>query len=212
MSHYMAELVLTGREVLMVGGGRVAWRKLNGLVDCEVRVRVVAPELDERMVGWVEGGRVEHIRKEFDEGMLDSRPFLVFAVTSDGRLNELIAGMCRERGILCNSADNPVVSGFLVPAVVKRGPVTVGVGTSGMSPALSRLLKERLDRWLEVGWGELVAVFGGMRAKVKGVLPDVEKRRLFWRRVSLAVEEERRFEKGRNEEWFEERLKRAKEE
>ena len=212
MSHYMAELVLAGRPVLMIGGGRVAVRKLQGLAGCAAQVTVVAPELDEELANLVALGRARHLRGSFHPGLLDRapRPFLVFAVTSRAGLNQEIARLCAERGLLCNSADNPRASGFLVPAVVRQGPVSWAVSTAGRSPALSRLLKERLLEWLEPGWGALAEAFGAIRPRVQASIVDVEKRRLFWREASLAVARERRFEQEEgNEAWLAERLRRA---
>ncbi|MBF0176754.1 MAG: bifunctional precorrin-2 dehydrogenase/sirohydrochlorin ferrochelatase [Magnetococcales bacterium] len=211
MTHYMAELILADRPVLLVGGGKVARRKLEGLLACGARVRVIAPELDP----WISsrlGGALEHVAEPFDPAHLskDEPPVLVFAATRDARLNREIARLCRERGLLCNSADDPGVSGFLVAAVVRRGPVVVGVGSGGLSPALSRLLKERLDRWLESGWGEVALLFGSKRDLVKGTLTDASQRQRFWRDAVLAVEREGRCDRTDNAPWFLARLEEAR--
>ncbi|MBF0426947.1 MAG: bifunctional precorrin-2 dehydrogenase/sirohydrochlorin ferrochelatase [Magnetococcales bacterium] len=210
MTHYMAELILTGRPVLMIGGGKVARRKLAGLLECGARVRVIAPELDPWIAERVPA-MITHQAEVFDPAHLQdgALPVLVFAATGDARLNREIAFLCQERGLLCNSADDPGVSGFLVAAVVRRGALVIGVGSGGLSPALSRLLKERLDRWLEVGWGGLVRLFGGERDLVRGTLRDPEARQRFWRETALAAERERRYEQADNTAWFRARLERV---
>ncbi|MBF0421792.1 MAG: bifunctional precorrin-2 dehydrogenase/sirohydrochlorin ferrochelatase [Magnetococcales bacterium] len=208
MHYYMAELNLTGRLVWVAGGGVVATRKIRGLLETGAQVMVMAPEFHADICQWQAEGRLQVCAGEFDERELDRevRPALVFAATGAAQRNRQIAAYCRERGIWCNSADDPEVSGFLVPAVVRRGALTVAVGTQGASPALSRLLKERIEHWLEPGWQGLVEVFGAMRAEVVRRLADVSERRHFWRNTALLAERERRYDHGDAKIWFMERL------
>ncbi|MBF0195438.1 MAG: bifunctional precorrin-2 dehydrogenase/sirohydrochlorin ferrochelatase [Magnetococcales bacterium] len=208
MSNYMAELILTNREVLLIGGGTVALRKLTGLLITGARVLIVSPKLDPQIAKLVQEKRVEYLNASFGPQLLEHKPryTLVFAATSIAETNRQIAKICAKEGILCNSADDPKVSGFLVPAMVRRGPITVGVGTKGESPALSRLIKERIDSWLEPGWGELAQLFGFMRSDVKKRINPIKKRQDFWRNTTLAVAKEERFKKTDNKEWLEKRI------
>ncbi|MEO5346608.1 MAG: bifunctional precorrin-2 dehydrogenase/sirohydrochlorin ferrochelatase [Magnetococcus sp. YQC-9] len=211
MPHYMAELVLTDRPVLVVGGGRVARRKIEGLLDTGARVTVVAPQLDPVVAKWAVAGRIHHRPERFSCTHLESpqRPFLVFAATDKAELNREIGATCVACGLLCNSADDPESSGFLVPAVVRRGAVTLAVGSGGRSPALMRVLKERLDAWLEPGWGALVELFGRRRQAVSARIPDPEARQSFWRTTALAAARDPELLAGkRAEAWFEEQLHR----
>lgn len=192
MHYYMAELILHGATVWVVGGGAVATRKIGGLLTTGADVLVIAPEFSAKIVQWQEQGDVQTRMARFEESDLDrgSRPLLVFAATGSSSFNRDIAGYCRDRGLLCNSADDPGVSGFLVPAVIRRGGLTVAVGTQGASPAMSRLLKERIDRWLEPGWQGLVAAFGMLRTEVTHRLPDPVERAFFWRKTALLAEQQ----------------------
>lgn len=212
MRHYMAELILTHKELLVIGGGAVARRKIAGLLPCGGHILVVAPRLDLEVAGWVAEGRLAYQQAVFLPELLDREPAycLVFAATGDREVNRQIALACAARGLWCNSADDPGVSGFLVPATVRRGPVTVAVGTQGESPALSRLLKERLERWLESGWGPLAQVFGSMRERVKAEIHPIARRQCFWRQTALAAERENRFDHQENAEWFEAQLAKEK--
>ncbi len=207
--HYMAELVLAGRWVLVIGGGEVARRKIDGLLQCGALVTVVAPELEGQIAAWVAAGRVVHWAERFSSAWLtkEPRPCLVFVATNQAALNQEVARMCAQQGLLCNSADDPSSSGFLVPAVVRRGRVVVGVGSGGLSPALSRVLKERIDGWLEPGWGELAASFGVWRSRVMARIPAGGQRQKFWRESAQAVLSEAWIPKERLDAWFEERLK-----
>ncbi len=212
MSRYMIELSLDQRVVLVAGGGRVAQRKLAGLLTTKAEITVVAPEATPWIKARAKSGELTFMEAPFSPDLLGLplSPLLVYAATSDAERNREIARLCARQGVLCNSADDPGVSGFLVPAVVRQGPVTLAVGTGGRSPALSRLIKERLQRWLEPGWGELTELFGAMREEVRQGLPQVERRRHFWRQTAQAAEREGRFEDGKNKknrEWFMQQLK-----
>ncbi|MEG3638130.1 precorrin-2 dehydrogenase/sirohydrochlorin ferrochelatase family protein [Magnetococcus sp. PR-3] len=206
MAHYMAELILTGRPVLVIGGGKVAQRKLRSLLPSGAQLTVMAPQICADMTTHVQTGLVTHLAQAFDPKILEQPWALVFAATGEAERNRQIALLCAQKGLLCNSADGPEVSGFIVPAVVRRGDVTVGVSTGGLSPSLSRLLKERIERWLEPGWGEVVEVFGAMRQTVLQRIPIAENRYRFWRETSLAAEAEERFAKTDNQKWFKQKL------
>ena len=208
MVGYMTEMVLEGRPVLCIGGGQVALRKLSGLLVCGPEITVVAPEWHPGIVALAEAGRIVCRTEPFSPALLEAlpRPVLVFAATGEERLNREIARQAAQRDLFCNSADDPESSGFLVPAMVRRGPVVVAVSTGGNSPALARLLKERLEVWLEPGWGSLALLFGALRDRVKRSLPDPVVRQSFWRATCLAVAQERRFERGDHEEWLKARL------
>ncbi|MBF8274612.1 MAG: precorrin-2 dehydrogenase [Magnetococcales bacterium] len=208
MHYYMAELLLHGMEVWVIGGGTVATRKVRGLLDTGASICVVAPEFSAEILCWQEQGRLQVRKACFREQDLDggSKPTLIFAATGLPDLNRAIAGFCRDRKLLCNSADDPKTSGFLVPAVVRRGGLTVAVGTQGASPALSRLLKERIERWLEPGWQRLVEVFGDMRTEVTRRLPNPLERNQFWRKTALLAEQEGCHGDRDPEVWFWERL------
>ncbi|MBF0215179.1 MAG: bifunctional precorrin-2 dehydrogenase/sirohydrochlorin ferrochelatase [Magnetococcales bacterium] len=211
MPHYMAELVLAGRQTLVVGGGRVARRKIEGLLITGARVTVVAPALDPLVASRVAAGEVIHWPECFSEALLDRepRPVLVFAATDRAERNREVAALCAQRGLWCNSADDPGSSGFLVPAMVRRGEVVVAVGSGGRSPALSRVLKERIEAWLEPGWGGLAQAFGRWRGPVTQRIPDDETRQNFWRATALeAVNPETGALSGDAEAWMIQRLKR----
>lgn len=211
MANYMAELALTGKPVLMFGGGRVARRKLAGLLEAGARVTVVAPRLDPWVEVCRENEEIRHENTEYTPQRLGRapRPWLVFALTDRPELNREIARACAKRGLLCNSADDPAVNGFFVPAVVRRGSITVGVSTGGASPALSRLIKERIDAWLEEGWGDLAALFAKLREVVQHRLDPVEARQRFWRETCLAAQSEQRYLMEDNTDWLLARVEEA---
>ncbi|MEO5365112.1 MAG: bifunctional precorrin-2 dehydrogenase/sirohydrochlorin ferrochelatase [Magnetococcus sp. WYHC-3] len=211
MPGYMVELLLTGRPVLLVGGGRVARRKLTGLQAAGARVRVVAPELCEALAGLVREGRLDWVDAPYtpDQLVVEPRPLLVFAATSTAELNCRIAADCSRAGLWCNAADSGSDAMFNVAAMLHRGQLTIGVASGGASPALSRVLKEELDRLLDPGWEALVEAFAALRPEVAAVLPAGDMRESFWRAAAQAAWQEGRQHDSQAKDWLQSRLRAA---
>ncbi len=142
---YPVALRLAGRCCLVVGGGRVAERKVEGLLEAGARVRVVSPRLSRRLEVLTEEGRIECARRPFEDGDVMGA-FLVFAATDDAALNSRIVRLARRGGSLAHSATAPSEGDFINPAVGRSGPVTVAVTTGAASPALAAEIAGRLLR------------------------------------------------------------------
>ena len=168
-------LNLHRRRCLVVGGGTVAQRKVDALLDAAAEVVVVAP----RVSGEIEALgllRALEIRpRAYQPDDLDGA-FLVVAATDDRAANARVAADARERGILVNAVDDPENCDFITPAVVRRGDVQVGVTTGGASPALARHLRELLERTLPQEYAALAEVLAEVRAELRrdGVHADPE--------------------------------------
>ncbi len=137
---YPVNLVLHGRACLVVGGGTVAAHKVLGLLACGARVHVVAPEVGPTLEAQP-NVTTEH--RPYRRGEVKGYR-LVFAATGDPAVNAAVMADGEEAGIWVNAADDVENCSFTLPAVVRRGPVTVAVSTGGHSPALARWLKERV--------------------------------------------------------------------
>lgn len=143
-------LKLTGRNVLVVGGGKVAASKLASLREAGARVTVVAPEIAPEF----DGASVRLIRRGFRTTDLGSVWFVVAAATPD--VNRLVARAAERRGIFVNAVDDPPNASAYLGGIVRRDDVTVAISTNGRAPALAGLLREAfdallpadLDRWL----------------------------------------------------------------
>jgi precorrin-2 dehydrogenase/sirohydrochlorin ferrochelatase len=138
---YPVNLVLDGRSCLVVGGGRVALRKVEGLADCGGRVTVVAPSIDpalRRVPG------VALVERPWQPDDLDGM-WLVIAATDDPAVNAAVYAEGERRGVWVNGADDPANCSFTLPSVVRRGDLQVTVSTGGRSPALATWLRRRLE-------------------------------------------------------------------
>lgn len=161
MRDYPVLLRLQGALCVVVGGGPVGRRKAAGLLAAGARVRLVAG-------GAVEGMEtdpaLEVVARPFRAGDLAGAR-LAFAATDERRVNEAVAAEARRLGIPVNLAEAPDRGDFTLPAVLRRGELTLAVGTGGASPALAAELRDRLATLLGPEWGEVVALFAALRQK-----------------------------------------------
>jgi len=135
---------------MVVGGGRVAERKVKNILLYGGKVRVVSPDLTGLLSKWVRQKKIDYIRSEHNYRHLKGA-FLVYAATSDWRVNAQIAKDAARLGLLVNVADSPKESMFIVPAVLRKKGFTITVSTDGLSPARSVRIRDRLKRLVEKG-------------------------------------------------------------
>jgi precorrin-2 dehydrogenase / sirohydrochlorin ferrochelatase len=164
-AQYPVNLVLTGRPCLVVGGGRVARRKVEGLVACDARVTVVAPKVDDELAA-LPGVTVE--RRPYRAGEAGAGGYrLVITATDDRAVNQAVHDDAEAAGVWVNSADDPDRCTFTLPAVVRRGPLMVTVATGGHSPAVSSWLRARLDEEYGPEYETLIELLAEERAAIQ---------------------------------------------
>ncbi len=158
MTLYPVMLQVAGRRCLVVGGGRVATRKVEGLVGAGAEVTVIAPEIDPT----IEGLPVGIERRPYRTG--DVAGFrLVITATDDADVNAAVYDDAERAGVWVNSADDIDHCSFTLPAIHRDGAVTVAVSTDGQSPAFATWLRDRVREALPVGLGEVSAVLAAER-------------------------------------------------
>lgn len=143
-STYPLFLNMEGRRCLVIGGGSVAARKTRSLIESGAHVRVVAPDLGPDMADLVKSGQVGWEARAAVETDVEAAD-LVFLASSDPDVHARLAERARERGALVNQADAPGGGDFQVPAIVRRGDVTVAISTGGRSPAFARMLRQEIE-------------------------------------------------------------------
>jgi siroheme synthase-like protein len=146
-------LVVRGRRVVVVGGGRIAVRKIEPLLELGAEVHVVAPAVGAEVRGWVDAGRCSLAEREFVAGDLDGA-WLALTATDDPAVNAAVCAAGEAARVWVNSADDPANCSFTMMSVIRRADLVVAVGTGGRSPALAahlrRLLNEELGPEYEV--------------------------------------------------------------
>jgi precorrin-2 dehydrogenase/sirohydrochlorin ferrochelatase len=150
MRYYPVNLNIKGKLCVVIGGGRVAERKVKNLLICGGRVRVVSPDLTDRLSNWVSQGKMDYLPSEYHASHLKGA-FLVYAATSDRKVNAAIARDATKRRLLVNVADAPTESTFILPAVVRKREISIAVSTDGLSPAKSVRIRDRIKRFIEKG-------------------------------------------------------------
>src|SRR3569833_4685463 len=164
-------LQLRSQPVVVVGGGRVAVRKVDLIRRSGVRVFVVAPELREELHKLALSGAIQHIASCFAAEHLDHEAaVLVIAATDNHEVNVAVSEAARARRIPVNVVDNPVLSTFILPAIVDRSPIIVAVGSGGESPVLARRVREQIESLLPGKLGALARFMGERRKVVQRAL------------------------------------------
>lgn len=178
---YPVVLRLAGREVCVVGGGRVAAHRVQGLLKAGARVRLIAPEAEETLQSLAAEDAIRWDRRPFSAPLLHGAAFVVCATDSEA-VNRQAAWAAKAMGALVNMAAPPLeLSDFTVPASVRRGDLLFSVSTGGASPALSHWLRGEIERSMADVYGPWLERLGPLRGEMKKRLAADGARRAFWR-------------------------------
>jgi len=196
MAYYPVFLEMTGRRSVVVGGGPVAERKVEGLLAVGASVTVISPALTPRLEARAKEGRIRHVGRRYGPGDLAGSE-LAFVATDDPEVNAVVAKEGRERSVWVNAADDPAHSDFILPSVLRRGELVVAVATGGTSPALSRAIREELEAYFSEDYAALSEVVAEVRRELReqARVPDAEA----WRKA-LDGDLRRLIAEGRREE------------
>jgi precorrin-2 dehydrogenase/sirohydrochlorin ferrochelatase len=179
---YIACLNLSSRPTLVVGAGSVGLEKINGLLACGARVKVVAPDVHPDVDELSEVGAIELHRRTYAPADLDGC-FLVVAATSDTGLNTRIYEDAEARLMLVNVVDVPELCNFVLPAILRQGPLAVAISTSGASPALAKRMRNEAAKVFGREYAELAFLLDEQREWAKSTLPTYGDRRDFFERI-----------------------------
>jgi siroheme synthase-like protein len=181
-TYYPMMVDLAGRRCLVVGGGRVAERKVALLLECGADVVVVSPVTTRKLADLAARGAIRLVRRTVRPADLD-RVFLAFAATDDALANQNLAHAVRKAGGLANVADAPEACDFLVPSVVRRGDLIIAISTGGGSPALAKRLRQRLEAKIGPEYEAFLAALRELRARAQQVIADPTERQALFRRA-----------------------------
>ncbi len=176
MRYYPVFLDIAGKPAVVIGGGQVALRKVEGLLDAGAHVTVISPALHPGLEALVAAGRVRHIAREYSPGDLEGC-LLAFVGTDDRSVNAAVAREGKQRGVWVNAVDDPANCDFIMPGIVRRGDIILAVSTSGGSPAMARKLREDLEQFLTEEYALMLDLVAQVRRELcdRGVKvePDV---------------------------------------
>ena len=165
MSKYPIFLELGERRSVVIGGGSVAARKAQALLNAGTRLVVVAERIDNMMTVICQGKDAELIKARYAKEYL-AGAVLVIAATNNNQLNKQIYKDCQELEILCNVVDVPELCDFYVPAVVKRGDLQIAIGTEGRCPAYAGHIRKKLEKIFTEKHGQFLTELAELRKRI----------------------------------------------
>jgi len=176
MKFYPLLLDLRDKRCLVVGGGSVGTRKTAGLLECGAGVTVIEPNPSVRLQDMTRNPSLHLISRPYRTSDMDG-VVLVYAASDDAALNRRIGRDAGRRGLLCNIADQPELGNFILPAVMRRGDLTIAISTLGRSPALAKRLRQRLEEQFGDEYAEFVRLLGAIRKRLlnQGHAPELHK-------------------------------------
>src|SRR3954469_22930467 len=173
---YIACLKLTGRRCVVVGGGEVGLEKVEGLLACDGRVVLIAPEAEPALRDLAAEGSIEWVPREYRTGDLEGT-FIAIAATSDTDVNIRVYEDAERRAMLVNVVDVPPLCNFILPAIVRTGPLAIAISTAGASPALAKRMKAEIAATYGEPYARLAVLLNDARGWAKGTLPTYQDRK-----------------------------------
>ena len=166
MSFYPLLVELHGRPCVVIGGGVVGERKVEGLLAVGADITLVSPDLTPGLRALSESARIRHVARPYRHGDLAGAA-LAFTALDDAATTAAVAAEARERAVWLNAADDPAHCSFILPAVVRRGALTVAVASGGATPALTRALRDHLEASLGPEWATLAELAAEARRELR---------------------------------------------
>jgi len=164
--YYPIFLNIRGKKCLVVGGGKVALRKVQALLECGANVQVVGPILCPELRQLAKSGAIQALQRDYKaEDLQDA--LIAVAATDDAKTNESVDAEARRQRVLINVVDDPQHSDLIAPSYFRRGEVTIAVSTSGRSPALARKLKSKLEKDFGTEYAQLAVLASEVRTELK---------------------------------------------
>ena len=182
MKYYPAYLDLRERPCMVIGGGGVAERKALSLIEAGAVITVISPSLTPKLHDLSESGKINHLKKNFEDRDV-SGAYLVIAATDSPEVNSSVARICKKKQVLVNVAVPPAEGSFIAPAVVERGDLLIAVSTSGASPALSRKIRQELEKQFGPEYDLFLSKLTGIRKRMLEEIADENARRKIFQSI-----------------------------
>jgi siroheme synthase-like protein len=177
---YIACLKLKGRRCVVVGGGDIGLEKAEGLLACDADVTLIAPVAHPELEDLAREGSIEWEKREYAGGADLEGVFMAIACTDDTDVNIAVFDDAERRAMLVNIVDVPPLCNFILPAIVRTGPLAIAISTAGASPALAKRMKREISELFGEEYARLAVVLNDARGWAKGTLPTYNDRRDFF--------------------------------
>src|SRR3954449_7522845 len=177
---YIACLKLTGRRCVVIGGGDIGLEKVEGLLACDGDVTLIAPDAIEPLQELAREGSIKWEQREY-AGIADlEATFIAIAATNDTDVNIRVYEDAEKRAMLVNIVDVPPLCNFILPAIVRTGPLAIAISTAGASPALAKRIKAQIAETYGEPYARLAVLLNEVRGWAKGTLPTYQDRKAFF--------------------------------
>ena len=180
---YIACLRLSGRDCLVVGGGSVGLEKVEGLLACDADVTLVAPEANDALRALAAEGSIDWEPREYAGPSDLEGTFMVIACTDDTEINIRVYDDAERRAMLVNVVDVPPLCNFILPAIIRTGPLAIAISTAGASPALAKRMKREISELFGEEYARLAVLLNDARGWAKGTLATYQDRKAFFESI-----------------------------
>ncbi|WP_250673849.1 bifunctional precorrin-2 dehydrogenase/sirohydrochlorin ferrochelatase [Paraclostridium ghonii] len=189
--NYPIMINLDGKEITVIGGGKIAYRKVKNFVDFGYKVRVISLGFIEKFKDIEDS--IELIKDKYKEEYIENS-FIVVAATNNRDINKSIGMYCNQKNKLVNIVDDPMLSSYIVPSTVKRGDLIIGVSTCGKSPSLAAKIKKDLEKTYDDSYEEYIELLGTIRNKILEKYDNpYKKKQLLNEIINLNLEELKKY-------------------
>src|ERR1700739_599108 len=177
---YIACLRLSGRRCVVVGGGEIGLEKVEGLLACDGDVTLIAPEAAPELARLAHEGSIRWERRAYSGPADLEGVFMAIAATNDTDVNIAVYDDAERRAMLVNVVDVPPLCNFILPAIVRTGPVAIAISTAGASPALAKRMKREISQLFGEQYAQLAVMLNEVRGWAKATLPTYQERKEFF--------------------------------
>jgi precorrin-2 dehydrogenase / sirohydrochlorin ferrochelatase len=180
---YVACLKLRGRRCVVVGGGDVGLEKVDGLLACDGEVTLIAPEAVPALEQYAREGSIRWERRSYAGPTDLEGVFMAIAATDETEVNIAVYDDSERRAMLVNVVDVPPLCNFILPAIVRNGPLAIAISTAGASPALAKRIKREVAEQFGEPYAQLAVLLNEARGWAKGTLPTYQDRKQFFESI-----------------------------
>jgi len=177
---YIACLKLSGRRCVVVGGGEIGLEKTEGLLACDADVTLISPAANDALRALADEGSIAWEQREYAGPEDLEGVFMVIACTDDTDINIKVFDDAERRAMLVNIVDVPPLCNFILPAIVRTGPLAIAISTAGASPALAKRMKAEVSELFGEEYARLAIMLNDARGWAKGTLPTYQDRKAFF--------------------------------
>src|SRR5271169_1491772 len=184
---YIACLKLAGRRCLVVGGGEIGLEKVDGLLACDGDVTLIAPTAAEELAAYASEGSIRWLAREYAGPQDLEGVFMVIAATDVTDVNIAVFADAERRAMLVNVVDVPPLCNFILPAIVRTGPLAIAISTAGASPALAKRMKREIEERFGSEYARLAVLLNEVRGWAKATLETYQERKEFFEGIVNGV-------------------------